>query len=237
MTMPPGYRPRLSLSYGAPVPDDPRRNFRPSSEVTSRPLARFQRSLAWYPVHDDDLPDLDRVLLEAAPQQAVERAALDHRDLLVAAGGGCFEIGPSVWIDPLHEHDRSLQHEWPIRIELRSESMVRKNRHGTGDDERRRAERQHRNPETAEISCSCHLPISPHRMSGELVVSARAKNVGLENPRTAQNPAERVVRFVASVLVHAILRRGPDVRPVPWLGSNDGVFQGDLAKQGLVVDA
>ena len=73
-------------------------------------------------------------------------------------------------------------------------------------------------------------------MSGELVVSARAKNVGLENSRTAQNPAERVVRFVASVLVHAILRRGPDVRPVPWLGSNGGGFHGELVQQGLVVD-
>ena len=158
--MPPGCRPRLSLSYGAPVPDDPRKNFRPSSEVTSRPLARFERSLAWYPVHDNDLPDLDRVLLEAAPQQAVERAALDHRDVLVAAVGGRFEIDPSVWIDPLHAHDRSLQHERPIRIELRSESMVPKNRHGTGDDERRRAKREHRNPETAEISFRA---ISPSR--------------------------------------------------------------------------
>ena len=158
--MPPGCRPRLSLSYGAPVPDDPRKNFRPSSEVASRPLARFERSLAWYPVHDNDLPDLDRVLLEAAPQQALERAALDHRDVLVAAVGGRFEIDPSVWIDPLHAHDRSHQHERPIRIELRSESMVPKNRHGTGDDERRRAKREHRNPETVEISFRA---ISPSR--------------------------------------------------------------------------
>ncbi len=32
-------------SLGAPVPDDPMKNFRPSSKVTSRPLARALRSL------------------------------------------------------------------------------------------------------------------------------------------------------------------------------------------------
>ena len=41
------YWPRRSLSYGAPVPEEPRKNLRPSSNVTSRPLARFDRSLAW----------------------------------------------------------------------------------------------------------------------------------------------------------------------------------------------
>ena len=34
-------------SRGAPVPDDPMKNFRPSSKVTSRPLALAVRSLLW----------------------------------------------------------------------------------------------------------------------------------------------------------------------------------------------
>jgi len=34
-------------SSGAPVPDDPMKNFEPSSNVTSRPLARALRSLLW----------------------------------------------------------------------------------------------------------------------------------------------------------------------------------------------
>ena len=34
-------------SVGAPVPDDPMNSFRPSGKVTSRPLARFDRSLLW----------------------------------------------------------------------------------------------------------------------------------------------------------------------------------------------
>ena len=37
----------LLASNGAPVPDDPRKSFRPSGSVMSRPLARFDRSLAW----------------------------------------------------------------------------------------------------------------------------------------------------------------------------------------------
>ena len=41
------YRGRCSLSYGAPVPDEPMKNLRPSSNVRSRALARAVRSLLW----------------------------------------------------------------------------------------------------------------------------------------------------------------------------------------------
>src|ERR1700686_1885304 len=36
-------------SYGAPVPDEPRNNLRPSANVRSLPLARCDPSLDWYP--------------------------------------------------------------------------------------------------------------------------------------------------------------------------------------------
>jgi hypothetical protein len=39
----------LSLSYGAPVPDEPRNTFRPSAKVTSRPFALRDPSFAWKP--------------------------------------------------------------------------------------------------------------------------------------------------------------------------------------------
>ena len=41
------YRSRRSLSYGAPVPDEPMKNLRPSSKVRSRALALAVRSLLW----------------------------------------------------------------------------------------------------------------------------------------------------------------------------------------------
>src|ERR1700735_4842694 len=41
----------LSLvgSYGAPVPDEPRKNLAPSGMVISRPFIRFEPSFDWYP--------------------------------------------------------------------------------------------------------------------------------------------------------------------------------------------
>src|SRR5438270_544404 len=43
-------------SYGAPVPEEPRNNLRPSGNVRSLPLARCDPSLAWYPSTTTSVP-------------------------------------------------------------------------------------------------------------------------------------------------------------------------------------
>src|ERR1700693_2751462 len=43
-------------SYGAPVPEEPRNNLRPSGRVRSLPLHRCEPSFAWYPSTRTSVP-------------------------------------------------------------------------------------------------------------------------------------------------------------------------------------
>src|SRR6266853_1211045 len=50
-------------SYGAPVPDEPRNNLRPSGNVRSLPLARFVPSFDWYPSTTISVPGIKESLV------------------------------------------------------------------------------------------------------------------------------------------------------------------------------
>jgi hypothetical protein len=54
----PYFCPPASGSNGAPVPDDPMNNLRPSGYVRSRPFARFVPSFARYPETEIAIPGL-----------------------------------------------------------------------------------------------------------------------------------------------------------------------------------
>src|SRR5262245_14377718 len=65
-----------------------------------------------------------RVLREPSPKQGVRRPALNHPLHGLAIGSLDLEMDPAVRIDPLHLCDDTLQFEWLVGIELRSEGVM-----------------------------------------------------------------------------------------------------------------
>src|SRR5262249_33211255 len=89
--------------------------------------------------------DLDahgqRVLVPAAADEGVRRAAFDRPTLYLAVGALHFDVDPGVRVAPLHLDDRALYRDGLVRVELGRERVVRENRcrsrneqHGAGDD-------------------------------------------------------------------------------------------------------
>src|SRR5688500_5074664 len=70
-------------SFGAPVPDEPTNSFLPSGNVMSRPLARFEPSLAWKPSTMISVPSGSDFLFQprrsrafGAPPSTIQRSTL-----------------------------------------------------------------------------------------------------------------------------------------------------------------
>ena len=93
--------------------------------------------LALIAVDDHFGADRERVLGDAAAQQRVRRAALDHPHFGAAAVLRDLDVDPRVRVHELDLDDLALEEDRPVRVELRAERVVR-------DDRHRRRERQRR---------------------------------------------------------------------------------------------
>src|SRR5688572_278143 len=97
-----------------------------------------QRAVLGLEALDEDLrAGQQRVLVPAAAQERVRRAALDHPLLDLAVGSLDVDVDPGVRIDPLHLRDGAPQLYRLLRVEFSRKRVVRNHRHcGNGHRER-----------------------------------------------------------------------------------------------------
>ncbi len=118
-----------TLPSGAPGSFcEPRNSFRPFRE-RDIPSVGPPRTVARLIAVDDDLhADSDRVLVDAAPEQAVRRSGLDHPVLHRAVRFLHLHVHPRVRVDPFHLRDGGGELDRLFRVEFGSERVMRPGR-------------------------------------------------------------------------------------------------------------
>jgi dienelactone hydrolase len=90
------------------------------------PVRALRPVLGLEALHGDLRARGQGVAVEPATQQRVRCAALDHPDRGLARGlVGDFQVDPRMRVDPLHLHDFAFELHGPVRVELRSEGVMR----------------------------------------------------------------------------------------------------------------